>query len=762
MKIKAKYLIAPVLFIVMVFVSYISLFHNDSELNLALIKELFGNKILWVINTILIVLVVPVALNLMEIITGEFGLERFKRIAAVSIGMTALSFAALQFIGAIATSSAEGATVVVEVIQQIAHFSQHGSLEQYGLVGMLTSDASGPWNSSIFPLLILIVWFLKRKYVGIETKQLHIPMIVQWVLYAQQFLFGLDLQYTLLEIILMFITGSIFVWGMISFLVPMFKGAEEAEKQASKLITKDKDNALKQNQEPKKRNLYSQLISSLAHQSFGILTFNPLNRKINIADHKIKNKMGGFGNIGRGYVLTNALQLTIAMTVAMFALVTSTQFFAVQLKMSDAGAALFGTAGLTSAPEAFVALSVGPYINSLLLVGSNVIDGWMSSIGQIFLLGYAEIVSGGAISSIPLHPAIRFLTFLSWTQGMIVWISLSLYAHFINKVRRKRLLTLFVIGLLTFSIFYYFGGAWYSAQALGYGATYAQKSFIFKILNSIVQFLSNSPAQQMALTINVIGLGALVFWWSGISKKLGKIIQTTEDQGIDESISELKTKINSRLKREDQQVVIVLDNSSSMDKAGHFFKNKWIDLVFRQAAALGFVLDDDGHIPVFTTQNDRVKRIDNLLTNKNADKFIEKYVGRNTKGSVQYAPVLKTIFDDYRKTITQDHDPVLVLFITAGGGIDKEATMKLFAEIEHLPIFVQFLEIYGNTRHQNNEILKGITKDPGEKIDNSGLSSLPLFRLTDAGQIVEEVLNEYPEYLDKAVELKIIKDKKSS
>ena len=638
----------------------------------------------------------------------------------------------------------------------MAHFGQHGQLEQYGLVGMLTSDASGPWNSSIFPLLILIVWFLRRKYVGIETKQLHIPMIIQWILYAQQFLFGLDLQYTLFEIVLMFITGSIFVWGMLNFLVPMFKGAQKAEAKATELAKKE-NNKLLTHQKIKKRNIYSRIITWLAHQSFIILTFNPLNKKVNVADSKIKNKMGGFRNIGRGYVLTNALQLTIAMTVAMFALVTSTQFFAVQLNMSDAGAALFGTAGLTSAPEAFVALSVGPYINSLLLVGSNIIDGWMSSIGQIILLGYAEIASGGAISAIPLHPAIRFLTFLSWTQGMIVWFSLAMYAHFINKIVHKRLLTLATIGLLIFSIFYYFGGAWYSAQALGYGATYAQESFIFKILNSIIQFLANNPTQQISLTINIIGLGALVFWWSRISNKFGKIIQSTQDQKIDGSISELKAKINSRLQRENQQVVIVLDNSACMDKAGHFFKNKWIDLVFRQAAALGFALDDDGHIPVFTTQNNKAKKIQNLLTNKNADEFIEKYVGRKTKGVVQYAPVLKKIFDDYKKTITKNHDPVLVLFITAGGDTDKNATMKLFAEVEHLPIFVQFLEIYGNTPHKNNKILKEITKDPGEKIDNSDLSSLPLFRLTDAGQIVEEVLNEYPEYLDKATKLKILK-----
>ena len=696
------------------------------------------------------ILVIPVSLSLMELITGEFGLERFKRIAAISMGMTTLSFAALQFIGAIATSSAEGATVVVEVIQQIAHFSQHAELEQYGLVGMLTSDASGPWNSSIFPLLILVVWFLRRKQVGLETKQLHIPMLFQWVLYAQQFLFGLDLKYTLLEIILMGITGTIFVWGMISFMVSMFKDAEKAEADASKL-------AINENNQKTKKSWYSRLVHWASHLAFSILVFNPLNKKVNQADEQVKTKKGGFGKISRGYVFSNALQLTIAMTIAMFALVLSVQFVAAQFSMSDAEAALFGTAGLTSAPEAFVALAVGPYINALLLVGSNIIDGWMSAIGQTALLSYAEIASSGHVTAIPLHPAIRFFTFLSWTQGMLVWFALGLYAHKINQVKNKTLLTLTTIAVLAFSIVYYFGGAWFSAQALGYGADYALNSFVYKTLDSIVGFLSNSPAQQITLTLNILGLGYLAFQWSGVSKKLSKIISNEEDQTIDGTVLELKNKVSKLLNREDQQVVIILDTSKDMDQAGRFFKNKWIDLVFRQTAALGFIFDDDAHIPVYLTRGATVKKVKNLLTEKNADEFIEKYVGRNTKEELNYAPALKKVFSDYTKDLTKEHDPVLVLFITAGGGTDVKETMEVFKQVENKPIFVQFLAIHGDKPHKNIKTLEKIAADPGDMIDNSGISSLPLFRLTDANQIVDDVLNEYPDYLKKAEKLKFIK-----
>jgi hypothetical protein len=753
MKLKKKlatYIFTPIIMLVIFAVTYISLFHNDAVLNLALINQSFGTQGIIAINIFLLILLIPVSLNLMELITGEFGLERFKRITAISIGMTTLGFAALQFIGAIATSSAEGATVVVEIIQQIAHFSSHGSLEQYGLVGMLTSNASGPWNSSIFPLLILILWFIRRKQVGIETKQLHIPMLVQWILYAQQFFFGLDLQYTMLEIILMFITGSIFVWGMVSFLISMFKEAEKAEEQAAQLVISEEE-VLK---EP---NFYFRFIYWIARIQFKILTFNPLNKKVNTADNKIKNKKGGFGDISRYYVIMNGLQLTIAMTVAMFALVSSMQFLAVQIRMSDAEAALFGTAGLTSAPEAFVAFAAGPYINALLLVGSNVIDGWMSSMGQIVLLGYAEIASNGAITSIPLHPALRYLTFLSWTQGMIVWFSLALYAHKIKTTKWKKLLNVITIGLLSFSIIYYFGGAWFSAQAAGYGAEYAQNSFVFKFLNHIIIFLSNQPTQQIALTLNIIGLSGLVIFWSGISNKLKNLLQSNHVQEIDSSILELKKRIDFKLKRENQQVIIVLDTSADMDNKTHFFKNKWIDLVFRQAAALGLILDDDAYIPVYTTQSNSVKKINHLLTNKNADVFIEKYIGRKTSGTVQYAPVINKIYKEHKNTLTKEHDPVLVLFITAGGGTDEQEVIQLFNKNDSVPFFVQFLEIYGQEQNQNSKHLLNISQHPGRKIDNSGLSTLPMYKITDASQIVDDVLNKYPNYLDKAVQLGIIK-----
>lgn len=745
-----KTLLYPLLIGVMILATYLSLFYNDASANLAFMTDLIGPKAIYAFDLVLLFLIIPVSLKIMDVVTGEFGLERFKRLAAFSAGMTALGFAAVQFIGAIATSSAEGATVIVEIVQQIAHFGQTGHLEQYGLIGMLTSDASGPWNSSIFPMIILIVWFLKRKYASMETKQLHVPMLMQWFLYAQQFFFGLDLKYTLLEIILMGITGTIFVWGMLSFLIPMFKNAEKAEEEANKL-----NGEIGNGHKKKKQNLYSKVMEWIAVACFRIVTFNPWNKDIDQVDRRITQRRGGFGGVNRNYVVLNAIQITIAMTVAMFALVLSMQFLAAQVMMSDAEAALFGTAGLTSAPEAFVAFTVGPYINALLLVGSNIIDGWMSAIGQTILLTYAEIASHGEITFIPLHPAIRLLTFLSWTQGMIVWAFLGFYAHNIAKTNKKSFLTLLTIAGLAFSIVYYFGGAWFSAQALGYGAEYAVNSPVFKTLNWIANSLANTPAQQITLVLNVLGLGALVFWWSGIHEKIGDIIGT-EEPSTDNVTAQLRKQLNNAHIREDQQVVVVIDQSSDMDKKNKFFANKWIDLVFKQTVALGFVLDDDAHIPVYVTKDDFVENPKKLLTKVNADSFIEKVIGRETSGKVKYAPALRKIHKHYQKHLTDSHDPVLVLFITTASGDDLAETKKALNEMKDTPIFTQFLCIYGEKQHPNQQKLQTLSDDPNNGLYNTGVSLLPLFSLTDVSNIVGNIMREYADYLEKATKDGII------
>ena len=722
-----------VLISIVLFICYVAILKNDAIENMETIK-LIGNNFLIVLNVFLIILVVPVSLSLMDMVTGEFGLERFKRLAAISLGMTVLGFSLIQFISAITTSSAEGSTVIVEIIQQISHFTKSGTLKPYGLVGMLTSDASGPWNASIFPLLILLYWLVKKKTVSIESKQLHISMLIQFILYAQQFFFGLDLKYTLLEIILMLITGTIFVWGMLSFLIPMFKNAENASLKAEK----EAREVIKINKKQSKIILF---YKKIAHYFYKLLSNSPWKSKIDISDKNVRELNGGFGIVKKQHVFFDALQMTFIMTVSMFALVISMQFFAAQLTMSDAEAALFGTAGLTSLPEAFVVFKGGPYINALLLVGSNIIDGWMSSIGQTILLTYAEIFSGGTITSIPLHPAIAYLTFLSWTQGIFVWIILGLFAH---KKKHSKKYTVLIIVFLIAAILYYFVGAWFSAQALGVGAEYAQESYIFKYLTSILEFLRRINAQEITLGASIIGFIILALKWSGLMDKFKSIIMS-EPTKINDDYTKLKNEIYKKLGDQKQQVAIVLDKSFQMDSTGRIFTNKWIDLIFKETARVATILDDDEHVYVYKA-DDKTKRLNYMLTHKNANFYVEKYIGRKINANISYESVLKAIYNDY-KGITDNHPPVLILFITSGKGEMTAELTRLLDKMSKISIFIEFLVVFGDIVPYEVTYLEDLPKKL--KIKNMGVTLLPLYKFTDASIIVDEILEKFPKYLEE-------------
>ena len=488
-------------------VVFVSLVHQDAAENVAWARQ-FGTHALILFDLFLIFVVSLVSLKIMDLTTSEIGLTRSKKMyARLFVGGAALGFAFEQFFNAIATSSAEGASVVVEVWRQLANFAEHGVIEEYGLIGMLTSDASGPWNHSIFPMVILGIFIVKGKQVALNRHELHTSMAFLAVLYAQQFFFSLDLKYGLVEVLLMLFTASLFVVGMFSFLLSLFRGAaihdaQEEMKQATAINL------------PKKFRLildrYMGYIENLSHYSFKMFNYHPHNRRV---DEVLKAKLNSERSaLTYLYYGIDVAQLTLSITLAMFALTFSMQFIFAQLGMSDGEAALFGTAGITSAPEMFVASTAGPVISILLFVGSNIVDGWFSALGQLLLIGVSSVVSGDLLD-INLASAIRFLTFLSWTQGLFTWLVMWWYVRLIagaKRVNKGAMMLLF--GCLLVANLYYFGLAWLSAQALGVGAEYALNNVWFVGLSGVVNKLADLGAEKYFLYLNLFGvLGVVVY-----------------------------------------------------------------------------------------------------------------------------------------------------------------------------------------------------------------------------------------------------------
>lgn len=452
-----KYIKIASLLIFWLGISYLALTFQDAAQNVSFVRNLVGPTGLWVVNIFLVFFLSGIALMSMDHVVGSEGLGRVKKLYAhVFLAGTPLLFAFSQFFNALATSSAEGATVAVEVWRQVVWFFKTGNIEQYGLVGMLTSDASGPWNHSIFPMVFLGYFMIKGKKLTMSVKHLSVSMFFMTLLYAEQFFFSLNYSYNLIEVLIMLGTSSAFVIGMFSFLLSLFKevGLEEEDEE-----------------ETERKGVwgaYVNFLDDLAYKSFKIFNWDPWDRKV---DKALTQKTYKPLSLGKTYFLVNGVQLIVFLTVSMLALMFSLQFMFHQFGMADAEASLFGAAGVTSMPEAFVAFSSGPIITILMYVGSNIIDGWLSAIGQTFLIGFVSAFKGYLVE-IPLAHAITHLTFLSWTQGMMTWLLLWWWGKRNNINPSFKMNSLALIGLLVLNI-YYFYGAWLSAQAIGLNSSAA-------------------------------------------------------------------------------------------------------------------------------------------------------------------------------------------------------------------------------------------------------------------------------------------------
>ncbi|MCA9343265.1 VWA domain-containing protein, partial [Candidatus Saccharibacteria bacterium] len=376
---------------------------------------------------------------------------------------------------------------------------------------------------------------------------------------------------------------------------------------------------------------------------------------------------------------------------------------------------------------------------------------------QTFLLGYAEIASGGAIASIPLHPAIRYLTFLSWTQGIFVWGVLALYAIKSKKGEVGKALQIFVILALVASIIYYFGGAWFSAQGLGYGAEYAINSPIFKALTFITNILSDFGAQKVTLIINVVGLGIVLLWWTGIVEKIKSLgnpseFETTYESKLENLVAKYKI-------RRDQQMVIVLDKSASMNKDTQLFSDRWIDLIFSKLADMSLILDDDAHVHVYTTKGNKIEKINTLLNPANVDNYIDNFVGRDTAKDVAYAPVINEIYNSYSAELTKEHNPVLVVVVTDGFGKENEKLAEALKKLASIPVFVEFLVLYGDKEPKSVQELQQIKDKLYPNIKNFDFAAIPSYAFTNLGLLENQLLEKYSNYLEYAYNKGILDQK---
>jgi len=97
-------------------------------------------------------------------------------------------------------------------------------------------------------------------------------------------------------------------------------------------------------------------------------------------------------------------------------------------------------------------------------------------------------------------------------------------------------------------------------------------------------------------------------------------------------------------------------------------------------------------------------------------------------------------------------NPVFVIFITDGGNADKPATKEVIRELSAEPIFIQFVGI----GKEDFPFLHKLDELSGRLIDNAGFMQVDDIDTIKDAQLYDLLLNEFPEWLIKAREKRLL------
>lgn len=211
------------------------------------------------------------------------------------------------------------------------------------------------------------------------------------------------------------------------------------------------------------------------------------------------------------------------------------------------------------------------------------------------------------------------------------------------------------------------------------------------------------------------------------------------------------------------QVVLVLDRSGSME---HLYKSGFVQRLLERLVPVAMQFDDNGEMEMYLFQNN-VVRHDKNINEKNVDGLINREITENrySYGGTAYAPPINQIVKDYvqfekksglfglGKSTANAVDPVYVIFITDGENSDRPAAEKAIIEASKYGIFFQFVGI-GNASFQ---FLDALDTMQGRTVDNANFFQANDLNSIPDEELYERLLNEFPDWIQKARNLSIIK-----
>lgn len=212
------------------------------------------------------------------------------------------------------------------------------------------------------------------------------------------------------------------------------------------------------------------------------------------------------------------------------------------------------------------------------------------------------------------------------------------------------------------------------------------------------------------------------------------------------------------------KVCLCLDISISMDT---LYQKGLVQQLSERILALGCSFDDDGEIDVFLFGRDVHQPAPMGLANCKA--YVNDVTRKHPlEGGTYYGKAMRDIRAFYfpdakggqRTAPRRDETPVYVMFVTDGATADESDTKAQLRWSSNEPIFWQFMGIGPSSKNQggffssigmsNFKFLEDLDKLDGRLIDNAGFFSVEKPGQGSDGQLYDQLMAEYPEWLKKA------------
>ncbi len=203
-------------------------------------------------------------------------------------------------------------------------------------------------------------------------------------------------------------------------------------------------------------------------------------------------------------------------------------------------------------------------------------------------------------------------------------------------------------------------------------------------------------------------------------------------------VADLKPK---ELMSKKARVIAVFDRSPSMEFTHRqFYTHGLMDGIARRALAFALEFDNDGTVPVYW-MNDTCQKARNDITRKNLDTWMrDNFSG--VSGGTDYSPTLDQILKDE----TTPGDMLYLLWFIDGETGNEARFTELIQITSHLPIFNQFIGIYGSEREPAFGLLEMLDDmKTGRKLDNVDLTKIGLHTATDE-QLFTDLMKEFKKY----------------